>query len=386
MGKNNLYFSHDSNARNDEKILAVRMKLGVEGYGIYFMLLERLLESDQYILIKDYNVIAFDLRVGSDKIKSVIEDFGLFAFTEDGKRFYSEGLINRMKPLENLRKQRSEAGKRSAEKRKTNGRSTVVEEKSNETQFLLTEISTEKVNESKVNNVLLKKEPKERESTRGDENFLEDDFSNPSLLNSGEETLSKSCDKKFSLVWNSFAGKKVDFEKDFKKFQEKTKGLEVDFEKLLREAPRSRNIYFQSWLNDFFPKSTTAFDFKKAMLDFGFEETLVEEWLLIRKKHKAVNSEYAFNGFIEQIKKSHLSPNETLKIIADRQWRGFNAEWIKDLKNGKNNNSQNRTNSTGQGAGYTTRSTGGKITARQLLARELERATTSNDNSQNFTN
>ena len=40
--KKTSYFSHDSNARNDEKILAVRMKYGAEGYGIYFMILERL--------------------------------------------------------------------------------------------------------------------------------------------------------------------------------------------------------------------------------------------------------------------------------------------------------------------------------------------------------
>ena len=132
------------------------MDMGAEGYGIYFMIIEKLLESSDYILVKDYNVIAFDLRVGSDKIKAVIENFGLFHFTEDGKRFYSESLLRRMKPLDNLRKQRSEAGKKSAESRKSNDRSTTVEEKSNKTPFLLGENSTK---ESKVN-VLLEKEPK----------------------------------------------------------------------------------------------------------------------------------------------------------------------------------------------------------------------------------
>lgn len=33
----NSYFPHDSNARNDAKILKVRMKYGAEGYGVYFM-------------------------------------------------------------------------------------------------------------------------------------------------------------------------------------------------------------------------------------------------------------------------------------------------------------------------------------------------------------
>jgi hypothetical protein len=117
MSKDAYYFSHDSNARNDDKIVAVRMRYGIEGYGIYFILLEKLRESSDYACIKDYNVIAFDLRVSSDKVKSIIEDFGLFAFTDDGKRFYSESLTRRMRPLDELREKRSEAGKVGMKKR-----------------------------------------------------------------------------------------------------------------------------------------------------------------------------------------------------------------------------------------------------------------------------
>ncbi|WP_321331846.1 DUF4373 domain-containing protein [uncultured Bacteroides sp.] len=117
----NNYFSHDNNARNDDKIIAVRMKYGAEGYGIYFMILERLMESTDYMSIKDYNIIAFDLRVDASKIKSIIEDFGLFVFTEDGKYFYSESFNRRMIPLNNMREQRRLAGKKSAEKRAKNG-------------------------------------------------------------------------------------------------------------------------------------------------------------------------------------------------------------------------------------------------------------------------
>lgn len=91
--RNTSYFSHDSNARNDEKILAVRMKFGMEGYGIYFAILERLRDSADYMSIRDYNVIAFDFRVSAEKVKSIVEDFGLFVFTEDGKYFYSENVF-----------------------------------------------------------------------------------------------------------------------------------------------------------------------------------------------------------------------------------------------------------------------------------------------------
>ncbi len=117
MAKKTFYFPHDANARNDEKILAVRMKYGIEGYGIYFTLIEKLLESTEYTLLKDYNTIAFELRVGAEKVKSIVEEFGLFQFTECGKLFYSESLKNRMDPLEELREKRREAGRKGAEKR-----------------------------------------------------------------------------------------------------------------------------------------------------------------------------------------------------------------------------------------------------------------------------
>ncbi|NLH46814.1 MAG: DUF4373 domain-containing protein [Acholeplasmataceae bacterium] len=113
----NNYFSHDSNARNSDKLIPLRMKLGAEGYGIYFMLLERLRDEKDYMSIKDYNMLAFDLRVDASKVKSVIEDFRLFVFTEDGKYFYSEGFKKRMdiKDIESIK--RSEAGKKGAAKR-----------------------------------------------------------------------------------------------------------------------------------------------------------------------------------------------------------------------------------------------------------------------------
>ena len=107
----NNYFSHDSNARNSDKLIPLRMRLGAEGYGIYFMILERLREESEYTSVRDYNMIAFDLRVDTGKVKSVIEDFGLFVFTEDGKYFYSESFKRRMTQKDEKSKKLSEAGK-----------------------------------------------------------------------------------------------------------------------------------------------------------------------------------------------------------------------------------------------------------------------------------
>lgn len=111
------YFSHAQNARNTPGILNIRMKYGAEGYGIYFMILERLREDENYMSVTDYNVIAFDLRVDTSKVKAVVEDFGLFVFTENGEYFYSEILNENMEIKDEISKKKSEAGKKGAAKR-----------------------------------------------------------------------------------------------------------------------------------------------------------------------------------------------------------------------------------------------------------------------------
>ncbi|MCG0677959.1 hypothetical protein IMAU80009_02632 [Lactiplantibacillus plantarum] len=157
----NNYFSHDSNARNSSKMLQVRMKYGAEGYGIYFMLLERLRDEDDYKSVKDYNAIAFDLRVDASIIKAVVEDFGLFVFTDDGKYFYSEGFNKRMAFKDEKSKRRSEAGKKGAQKRwankdprenDSNAMAKSSDQNSNTKAMPLhTDSKESKVNKSKVN-------------------------------------------------------------------------------------------------------------------------------------------------------------------------------------------------------------------------------------------
>ena len=93
------------------------MKLGAEGYGIFFMLIERLREEEGYKSTIDYNTLAFDLRVDAEKVKQVVEDYDLFKFTEDGKYFYSDSFNERMEMMDAKRKKRAEAGKKGAEKR-----------------------------------------------------------------------------------------------------------------------------------------------------------------------------------------------------------------------------------------------------------------------------
>lgn len=111
------YFPHDSNARNSDKLIRLRMRHKAAGYGVFFMILERLREEPNYMSVKDYNMIAFDLREDASLIKSIIEDFGLFVFTEDGKYFYSESFKQRMGFKDEKSRKRSEAGKLGMAKR-----------------------------------------------------------------------------------------------------------------------------------------------------------------------------------------------------------------------------------------------------------------------------
>ena len=107
--KDAYYFSHDSNARNDQRLMKVRMKYGMEGYGIYFGLIEILREQHKYTLyIDDLNGVAFDLRVDIDMIQDVVLNYNLFQI--DGELFYSNSLKRRMEKLDLIKEKRRIAG------------------------------------------------------------------------------------------------------------------------------------------------------------------------------------------------------------------------------------------------------------------------------------
>lgn len=109
------YFSHDANARNSAKIIRLRMRYGAEGYGVYFMLLERLREEQTYSCERDYDMLAFDFRVDANLIRAVVEDFSLFDI--DGNRFYSRGFLARMAQKDEKSSRRSAAGRKGMQSR-----------------------------------------------------------------------------------------------------------------------------------------------------------------------------------------------------------------------------------------------------------------------------
>lgn len=95
----------------------LRKQLKWEGYGLYWALMERLVSETTHILDTDYNTLAWDLRADAGVVKQIICDFGLFTLTADGSGFYSEKIMQRCKAADELKKARSEAGKKGARKR-----------------------------------------------------------------------------------------------------------------------------------------------------------------------------------------------------------------------------------------------------------------------------
>lgn len=96
---NPLYFPHDGNAHNSKKLIPLRRKYGMAGYGIYFILIERMRVEPNYCLPSNLEDLAFTLQLTemeTEILGHVVNDFGLFEYTDDGEEFYSPGFLARM--------------------------------------------------------------------------------------------------------------------------------------------------------------------------------------------------------------------------------------------------------------------------------------------------
>ena len=111
MKRDTFYFAHDYNANNDVKILFLRQQLGMEGYGIYWFLIESLADAGGLLPVKLISVLSMQMHTNEVKVNAVISNFDLFKIVND--YFYSERLIEHLEIRRNL----SDAGKLGAKKR-----------------------------------------------------------------------------------------------------------------------------------------------------------------------------------------------------------------------------------------------------------------------------
>ena len=112
--KRDQYIPHEVSMRNTSEVMNLIEKEGMEGYGIYWALMEYLRTQDDYIGdIEVLKSLARQLRVRLPKLKRIMENYGLFSCTET--TFLSPKLVEVMKPFED-RRARIEAYKRNKEK------------------------------------------------------------------------------------------------------------------------------------------------------------------------------------------------------------------------------------------------------------------------------
>ena len=123
------------------------MKLGWEGYGIFWALIELLRDQTEYAMKLDYESIAFALHTDCDKVKSILNDFDLFDISKD--LFHSKSLLERMK----IKDERSDKARESALKRWNKD----INANALRTQSEPNAIKESKVKESKLNESLNEK-------------------------------------------------------------------------------------------------------------------------------------------------------------------------------------------------------------------------------------
>lgn len=82
-------------------------------------------------------------------------------------------------------------------------------------------------------------------------------------------------------------------------------------------------------------KERKPFDFYRSLLDSGVSEPVAKDWMLVRRKTKAVDSETAFKQVKAEFDKAALSgvtPDECIALAVCKSWRGFSFSWYVNAK------------------------------------------------------
>ena len=106
MKKYTNWFTHDYNARSDEKIIELLSKHGMTGYGIWWGIIESLYNNTN-VLQLNYDRIAYELHADSKIVESVINDFDLFVFNNGS--FGSDSVERRLDERKDISVKRTQS-------------------------------------------------------------------------------------------------------------------------------------------------------------------------------------------------------------------------------------------------------------------------------------
>jgi hypothetical protein len=145
MAKDAYYFKHDSNTRNDPKIIKLRRLMGREASDVFFDLVCLLREQVNYrLMVASLPDIAYDFRYPEAKLTKIVKDFDLF--TIEGDHFYSERLIADMEEWDRQKQSYRDRGKKGGEAKAKHSASTAKAQPEQKDGFALPLNKVNKVN------------------------------------------------------------------------------------------------------------------------------------------------------------------------------------------------------------------------------------------------
>jgi hypothetical protein len=193
MNKEQIYFPHYVNTRNDRRVKRLRKDMGLEGYGAFISLFEVLREQIDYRFpLSDIDLLSDEFGISEAKLKTIVMNYDLFIVDIDLK-FFSVELIESIQPFLRAKEQRKNAIKARWDKTK-------VLEIQQETirpynDHITTEIQS-KVNESKVNEIkeILLVDFQKNEN-------LDSDLNSKIPQKKDKESLTAEKKERFDLAW-----------------------------------------------------------------------------------------------------------------------------------------------------------------------------------------
>ncbi len=228
MTKDTYYFSHDNNARNDEKILELRAKLGWEAYGIYWALIECLSEATGYKLeLNKITGLAYSYNIDITLLQKIIDTcFELNLLTKNTHYFWSKSLFRRMELKKEKFIKRSEAGKKGMKSRWG------MESKDNNVITKNNNVITKKVKKTKL------KETKLKKTILKEKTINDDDLKKPSLhsLLKNDFLIYYKDKRNVDYYWEAKDGKNFNLLINKLKFSIKSEGQNPEDETLIQDT------------------------------------------------------------------------------------------------------------------------------------------------------
>lgn len=135
MEKETNYFPHDFNARNEDKILCMRSKYKLEGYGMYWQIIEMMYEQpEKKLSLNRLDAIAMQMHCKADKVHSFVDACSkdpINLFIKNGEFFWSESVLRRVQKRKQIKDVRTKAANKRWENEQNDNNGMQVQSKSN---------------------------------------------------------------------------------------------------------------------------------------------------------------------------------------------------------------------------------------------------------------